>query len=89
MSTPRSGSDDVIGSDHTAVARWFATAVPGAVLPLSFELIAGGRSNLTYRVRDSRGQCWVLRRPPAGPLPSGAHSMEREWRILTALESTG
>jgi len=35
-----------------------------AVAPLTFELIAGGRSNLTYRVVDANGTAFALRRPP-------------------------
>lgn len=77
-----------LGIDGSAVEQWFAVEVPGAVPPLTFELLAGGRSNLTYRVLDAQGRSWVLRRPPAGPLRPGAHSMEREWRILTALQSS-
>lgn len=88
MSTPQFSSDSALGIDGAAVEHWFAVTVPNAVLPLSFELIAGGRSNLTYRVIDSRAHSWVLRRPPAGPLNPGAHNMEREWRILTALQSS-
>lgn len=88
MSSPRSSSDDVIGIDREAVEQWFTTAVPNVSLPLSFSLLAGGRSNLTYRVADAQGRSWVLRRPPAGPLAPGAHSMEREWRILSALEAS-
>jgi len=57
------------------------------VPPLSFELLAGGHSNLTYRVFDRTGRSFVLRRPPVGHVRTGAHSMEREWRILAALQS--
>lgn len=81
-------SANLIGIDATAIGRWFTTAVPDAEPPLSFDLLAGGRSNLTYRVTDRLGRSWVLRRPPAGPVPPGAHSMEREWRILTVLQPT-
>ncbi|BDE00630.1 aminoglycoside phosphotransferase [Mycolicibacterium fortuitum subsp. fortuitum DSM 46621 = ATCC 6841 = JCM 6387] len=88
MNYPQRGTVDVIGIDSDGVERWFAAAVPDALRPLSFELIAGGRSNLTYRVVDSQGHSWVLRRPPVGPLAPGAHSMEREWRILTALQAS-
>lgn len=88
MNTPWSrASGGVIGIEHDTVEQWFATAVPSAQAPLTFELLAGGYSNLTYRVIDRQGHSWVLRRPPAGPLRPGAHSMEREWRILTALQS--
>ncbi|MFV8166150.1 phosphotransferase family protein [Mycobacterium sp. 134] len=81
-------SADHIGITAAAVERWFVTTVRDAKPPLSFELLAGGRSNLTYRVTDRTGYSWVLRRPPVGQLRSGAHSMEREWRILTALQSS-
>ena len=36
----------------------------GAKAPFTFELIAGGRSNLTYRVADDASQAFALRRPP-------------------------
>ena len=56
-------------------------------VPLSFELISGGRSNLTYLVRGG-GQEWVLRRPPLGHVLPTAHDMAREHRVLSALAST-
>jgi aminoglycoside phosphotransferase (APT) family kinase protein len=59
--------------------------VAGASEPLSCELIAGGRSNLTYRVTNGSGRGWVVRRPPTGPLLARAHDMRREYRILRAL----
>ena len=77
----------VIGLEPEAVERWFRANVPVSEPPLSFELLAGGYSNLTYRVVDRRCRSFVLRRPPVGKVQPGAHSMEREWRILTALQS--
>ena len=76
------------GIDPDGVEAWFAAHVPRARLPLRFELIAGGRSNLTYRVEDAAGAAFVLRRPPLrGVLPS-AHDMAREHRIIAALHPT-
>jgi aminoglycoside phosphotransferase (APT) family kinase protein len=76
------------GVDQARVTAWFQTHVQGARPPLRFEPIAGGRSNLTYRVRDASGTSWVLRRPPLhGVLPS-AHDMSREHRVLSALAAT-
>src|SRR6266498_4445431 len=76
------------GIEVEATTAWFAANVPGARPPLSFRLIAGGRSNLTYQVLDSGGGSWVLRRPPlSGVLPS-AHDMGREHRIISALRDT-
>jgi aminoglycoside phosphotransferase (APT) family kinase protein len=50
-------------------------------------MIAGGRSNLTYRV-DGPGGTWVLRRPPLGHVLPTAHDMAREYRVLSALADT-
>jgi aminoglycoside phosphotransferase (APT) family kinase protein len=67
---------------------WFEEHVPGASPPLTFDRIAGGRSNLTYRVDDAAGQAWILRRPPLGERLGSAHDMAREFRILSALAPT-
>lgn len=55
---------------------------------LSAELIAGGRSNLTYRLTDGAAS-WVLRTPPrVGRTPS-AHDVLREFKVTSALFSSG
>ena len=46
--------------------------------PLTYELIAGGRSNMTFTVADAGHPRFVLRRPPMGPLLPSAHDMARE-----------
>jgi hypothetical protein len=47
-----------------ALAEWFRAEVPGvAGGPLVVERISGGHSNLTYRVTDTAGSAWALRRP--------------------------
>lgn len=51
------------------------------------ELIAGGRSNLTYLVTSPAG-LQVLRRPPLGGVLATAHDMSREYRVMTALADT-
>jgi aminoglycoside phosphotransferase (APT) family kinase protein len=50
-------------------------------------LIAGGKSNLTYRVASDAGEV-VLRRPPLGHVLPTAHDMAREYRVQSALAST-
>jgi aminoglycoside phosphotransferase (APT) family kinase protein len=79
---------EVTGVDVGRVTAWFEGHAPGVVPPLTFELIAGGHSNLTYRVTDSTGHRWVLRRPPTGQVLATAHDMEREHRIISALAPT-
>jgi aminoglycoside phosphotransferase (APT) family kinase protein len=76
------------GIDQDGVARWFADNVPEAAPPLSFKRISGGRSNLTYSVRDSAGRSWALRRPPLGKRLGSAHDMGREHRVIAALADT-
>jgi aminoglycoside phosphotransferase (APT) family kinase protein len=67
--------------------RWIAyeARVPGELA--GAELIAGGRSNLTYRL-DLGDTRLVLRRPPLGHVLPTAHDMSREYRVLTALRDT-
>jgi aminoglycoside phosphotransferase (APT) family kinase protein len=71
--------------DETAVTRWLVDHVEGIEPPLRFELIAGGRSNLTFLVSDAAGRRCVLRRPPLGHVLASAHDVAREHRILSAL----
>jgi len=81
-------SEDIKGVDPTRVTTWFEEHVPGASGPLSFELIAGGHSNLTYSVLDASGHKYVLRRPPLGQVLATAHDMSREHKIISALGAT-
>jgi aminoglycoside phosphotransferase (APT) family kinase protein len=54
---------------------------------LHAQLIAGGKSNLTYRVTDGVHD-WVVRRPPLGHVLATAHDMAREHRVMSALSAT-
>ncbi|MFC1404231.1 MULTISPECIES: phosphotransferase family protein [Streptacidiphilus] len=51
---------------------------------LTAELITGGKSNLTYLLRDGVHH-WVLRRPPLGHVLATAHDMSREYQVIAAL----
>jgi aminoglycoside phosphotransferase (APT) family kinase protein len=64
-----------------------ATGVVDVRGPLQAELIAGGKSNLTYVVGDGTST-WVVRRPPLGHVLATAHDMAREHRVMTALADT-
>jgi aminoglycoside phosphotransferase (APT) family kinase protein len=66
---------------------WFAANVAGAGSDLSAELIAGGKSNLTYLITEDTSS-WILRRPPLGHVLATAHDMSREYRVMMALGST-
>ncbi|HTJ36500.1 MAG TPA: phosphotransferase family protein [Dactylosporangium sp.] len=78
MSTPP-------GLDLTRLQTYLDEKVPGLVGgPLTAELVAGGRSNLTYVLNE----VFVLRRPPLGHVLATAHDMTREFRVISALGPT-
>ena len=76
------------GIDIEPVSKWLAANIPGAVAPFTFQLIAGGRSNLTFKVVGADGTRFVLRRPPLGHVLATAHDMAREHRIIAAVGRT-
>src|ERR671919_681840 len=76
------------GIDRGGVEAWFEATVPEVTLPLDFERISGGRSNLTFAVSDADGRRWALRRPPLGKGLTSAHDMGREHKVVSALGPT-
>ena len=76
---------EVEGIQSAPVTQWLQQRVADLAPPLRFELIAGGHSNLTYRVIDTAGTNFVLRRPPLGHVLESAHDMGREHKIIAAL----
>jgi len=77
------------GIEIPTVSAWLAGNIVGATSPFGFELIAGGRSNLTFKVTGADGTRFVLRRPPLGHVLATAHDMAREYRIIAAVGRTG
>jgi aminoglycoside phosphotransferase (APT) family kinase protein len=82
------GTKEIRGIDVQAVTRWFRDHIRGVEPPLSFSLIAGGHSNLTFQVTDRTGHEYVLRRPPLSHVLASAHDMGREHKIISALWPT-
>lgn len=76
------------GIDVPRVSAWLVEHVPGARAPFGFDVIAGGHSNLTFRVQSDDGATYVLRRPPLGHVLASAHDVGREHRIISGLQST-
>jgi aminoglycoside phosphotransferase (APT) family kinase protein len=60
---------------------------PGLGTGWRAELVSGGLSNLTYRVRGPE-RTVVVRRPPVGKLLPSAHDVGRERRVMAALRGT-
>jgi len=87
-----SGTREV--SDHLrfdvgALERWMGDHVPGFSGPLTVSQFKGGQSNPTYRLDTPSGRAYVLRRKPPGRLLPGAHAIDREARVMSALGAQG
>lgn len=69
--------------------QWMSSNISGvdASAGLQTTLLAGGRSNISYKLTDASGSSWVLRRPPLGHIMPSAHDMGREFRVLSGLNS--
>ncbi|MFP5220449.1 MAG: phosphotransferase, partial [Actinomycetes bacterium] len=81
-------AEQVPGADPAVVGPYLARALDDdRWTEPTVTLIAGGKSNLTYRV-DSPAGAVVLRRPPLGQVLPTAHDMVREHTVLTALGGT-
>ena len=80
MTLPHGISENVEG--------WLVANISGATAPFSYTQIAGGHSNLTFKVDDAAGNAFVLRRPPLGHRLASAHDMTREHRIIASLAQT-
>ncbi len=77
-----------MGVDVARVLPWLRDRLDWVEPPLTWEKLAGGHSNFTYRVTDAGGNTFVLRRPPMGELLPSAHDMGREFKIMSALWPT-
>jgi aminoglycoside phosphotransferase (APT) family kinase protein len=91
MTTPEPSNDppeptrNPPGLDLDRLADYLAAKAPGLIAPpFEAELIAGGRSNLTYVLND----IYVLRRPPLGHVLATAHDMAREFKVISGLAPT-
>ena len=74
--------------DEAALVRWMASHIEGFAGPVTVTQFKGGQSNPTYRL-STPGRDYVLRRKPPGQLLKGAHAIEREAQVLTALGGIG
>ena len=74
--------------DTSALDAWASAHVEGWRGPSVVKKFPTGQSNPTYRVDAASGP-FVLRRKPPGKLLKMAHMIEREFRVLKALEGVG
>lgn len=73
--------------DLTRLDPWIRQYVPEFNGPLKAEKFAGGQSNPTFKLTAGEQQ-YVLRRKPPGTLLASAHAVDREFRVISALQNT-
>jgi aminoglycoside phosphotransferase (APT) family kinase protein len=73
--------------DEAALGRYLAAHVPGFSGPLHVQQFEGGQSNPTFRL-EAGGRRYVLRKQPPGELLPSAHQVDREYRVMKALQDT-
>ncbi|MDB5427445.1 MAG: phosphotransferase family protein, partial [Phenylobacterium sp.] len=74
--------------DEASLDRWMRANVAGYAGPLEVRQFKGGQSNPTYQL-ITPGKKYVLRRKPPGKLLPSAHAVDREYKVITALGTTG
>ncbi|MEM7708935.1 MAG: phosphotransferase family protein [Pseudomonadota bacterium] len=67
-----------------SLKQWINAHVAEISGPISVRKFPGGQSNPTFEV-TTESASYVLRKKPAGKLLPGAHAVEREYRIISAL----
>jgi aminoglycoside phosphotransferase (APT) family kinase protein len=70
--------------DEAALGAWLEANVEGFGGPFTLSKFASGQSNPTYKISAVSGE-YVMRRRPFGQLLPSAHAVDREYRLLSAL----
>lgn len=71
--------------DEARLLAWLRQQeLPGVEGTMRVRQFGGGKANLTYLLEFDQAR-YVLRRPPLGEIPKGAHDMSREYRVLSRL----
>jgi len=73
--------------DERALERWLADRIEGLEPPLNVRQFEGGQSNPTFWLGAGE-RAYVLRKKPPGELLPSAHQVEREHRVMQALQDT-
>lgn len=73
--------------DEASLARWMSGNVDGFEGPITVRQFRGGQSNPTYLIATP-ARTYVLRRQPSGMLLKGAHAVDREALVQSALADT-
>ena len=73
--------------DEIALARYLAQHIPNFGDTCSVQQFRGGQSNPTFLLQAD-GNSYVLRKKPPGELLPSAHAVDREFRVIAALNDS-
>ncbi|WP_413231512.1 phosphotransferase [Microbulbifer aggregans] len=73
--------------DMSALEKYLGDALPQFRGPIKAEKFTGGQSNPTFKLETGAGT-FVLRRQPPGKLLKSAHAVDREFRVMRALQDS-
>ena len=85
-----SGTKDVAENlkfDKSKLQEWLGDKIHGTGKILEVSQFKGGQSNPTYKILTEKKN-FVLRRKPPGELLKSAHAVDREYKVITALQNT-
>ncbi len=74
--------------DRPRLEQYLGRHLNGFRGPFEVRQFEGGQSNPTFLLR-TRDRDYVLRKKPPGQLLPSAHQIEREYRLMSALQTTG
>jgi len=89
MTTPELPVRDVVPAhrfDEAGLHTWLRARVAEVGHRLEVKQFQGGASNPTFLLTTDGGHRFVLRKKPPGQLLSSAHQVDREYRVMKALD---
>ena len=85
MTQPEATSTKSASFDQNVLAVWLKAQGLLDRATLTVKALTGGQSNPTFLL-SSGAQRYVLRKKPPGPLLPSAHAVDREFRVMQALQ---
>ena len=73
--------------DEIALAKYLAKHIPNFGDTCTVQQFRGGQSNPTFLLQAD-GKSYVLRKKPPGELLPSAHAVDREFRVIAALDNS-
>ena len=79
--------DEKLDFNHNSLNNYLKDIIGNSLNILEIKQFKGGQSNPTYLVKTNQNN-YVLRRKPPGKLLPSAHAVDREYKVITALNKT-